>query len=202
MKKEFLDAWYKDSEVHDYLHRHPLSRDSLIVDIGSYKGSWIKHMCDSYGCICIGVEPIEEYAKESIKFQFINDVKIYNFGLTTGPDVEHDISVSEDASSIFILDDNLNKTKIKLKNAKLFFDLIDREIDVLQINAEGLEYQLVPYIIENKIIDKVKRIQVQFHDFYPSSEELMPKCINMIEDSGFTTKFNYDFVWYGAERNK
>jgi FkbM family methyltransferase len=202
MKEKTLKLWYRDDGVNDYLHNHSLSKNSLVVDIGCYKGKWIKKMSDTYGCTCIGVEPIEEYAAEASKIEFNSDVTIHNFGITSQNDCEHSISVTEDASSIFILTEDLKKNKIKLKNAKTFFESIDRRIDVLQINAEGIEYELVPYIVKNNIIDKVDFIQIQFHDFYPSSDTLMIDCIKMIEDVGFNTKFQYPFVWYGAQKQR
>lgn len=42
MKEKTLKLWYRDDGVNDYLHNHSLSKNSLVVDIGCYKGKWIK----------------------------------------------------------------------------------------------------------------------------------------------------------------
>lgn len=197
-----LDLWYKDNDVYEFLHKHELYKDSLIVDIGSYKGSWLHHMNKTYGCRCIGVEPIREYVLESCKLHFSNYCEINNFGLTTGDLVEDFINIEEDASSMFKVNDLKTKRKIELKNAKEFFKSIDGTIDVLQINCEGFEYILVPFMAENNLFENVNFLQIQFHDILLDSDLLMNQCIRHIENSGFSAKFNYPFVWYGAEKIK
>lgn len=202
MKKFYkISSWVKADKINDYLHRYPLTKESLIVDIGCYVGHWMSRMNELYKCRFIGVEPIEEYANVSKEIKFYNDAEIFNFGLTTGEDGYADIGVDSDASSLFNLDKNKKTRKIRIKNAKNFFNSIPKNIDLLQINAEGLEYELIPYIIDNNLIDSVKFIQVQFHGIVKNSDELMTNCIDKLESSGFTTSFNCPYIWYGAKRN-
>lgn len=202
MDQEILRLFREKDTIYDYLHNHKLNKDSLVVDIGSYKGNWIRRMNELYGCKCIGVEPISEYFIESQKLVFSDDVKIYNFGLTVGDQEDGFIKIDEDRSSLFCDEIGVAKNRVKLKNTKSFFEMIESKIDVLQINAEGLEYEIIPYMVKNNIMSSIKYIQVQFHSFYPNSSDLMLKCIDSIEKAGFETKFNYPFVWYGAERVK
>ncbi len=202
MKKETLDLWYKNNDVHDFLHVHDLSRESLIVDIGSYKGSWLHHMNKLYGCKCIGVEPIIDYFKESLQLEFNNKFEIHDFGLTVDDSGKIRMSFDEDASSM-VKEIVLKKSVVvNTVNAKEFFQRIQEPIDVLQINAEGLEYSLIPYMYENNLFAPVKFVQIQFHDISHTSQRAMYACIDLVEKSGFNTKFEYPFVWYGAERKK
>ena len=202
MKKfDKISSWVKVDEMNDYLHRYPLTSESLVVDIGCYVGHWLSHMNELYKCKFIGVEPIEEYANASKEIKFYNEAEILNFGLTTGDDGYADISIDNDASSLFNLDKSKKTKKIQLKNAKNFFDSIPKNIDLLQINAEGLEYELIPYIIDNNLIESVKFIQIQFHGILKNSDALMEDCIQKIESNGFTTSFNCPYIWYGAKRN-
>jgi FkbM family methyltransferase len=200
MKQEILDLWYKNNDVHDFLHRHKLSNESLIVDVGSYKGSWLHHMNKLYGCRCIGVEPVAEFVKESVKLEFNNDCQIHHFGLTTDDLLEDYINIDEDASSMFKIQGLETGRKIDLKNAKDFFLSIGDRIDVLQINCEGMEYSLIPFMIDNDLFKNVNFVQIQFHDISESSNRAMHHCIDIIEKNGFKTKFEYPFVWYGAEK--
>ena len=202
VKKEILDSWYQYNDMHDFLHKHHLSSDSLIVDIGSYKGSWLHHMNKLYGCRCIGVEPISEFFKESLNLEFNNTIEINSFGLTVGEENRVRMSFSEDASSMVKEFDLKGSVVVPVVNAKEFFQRIKEPIDVLQINAEGLEYSLIPYMKDHQLFDNVKSIQIQFHDISADSERSMYACIDLVEKSGFTTKFEYPFVWYGAERTK
>ena len=202
MKKETLDLWYKNNDVHDFLHVHDLSRESLIVDIGSYKGSWLHHMNKLYGCKCIGVEPVTDYFKESLKLEFNNKCEIHDFGLTVDASDKVRMSFDEDASSMVKEIDLKKSVVVNTVNAKEFFQRIQEPIDVLQINAEGLEYSLIPYMHENNLFAPVKFVQIQFHDISHTSQSAMYACIDLVEKSGFNTKFEYPFVWYGAERKK
>lgn len=202
MKKETLDLWYKNNDVHDFLHVHNLSRESLIVDIGSYKGSWLHHMNKLYGCKCIGVEPVINYFKESLQLEFNNKCDIYDFGLTVDSSDKIRMSFDEDASSMFKEIELKESVIVNTVNAKEFFERITDPIDVLQINAEGLEYSLIPYMCQHNLFAPVKFVQIQFHDISPDCKRSMYACIDLIEKSGFTTKFEYPFVWYGAERKK
>ena len=195
-----LDRWYRDNEAVDLLHSHDLTSDSLIVDIGSYVGKWIHKMNNMYGCKCIGVEPIEHFVKKSLEnnFKRHGDCKIYNFALSVEDNGFSYISVNNDASSIFKDFIDKEMLKIKTKNAKDFFTSIKKRINVLQINAEGLEYLLIPYMVHNKLLDNVDFLQVQFHEFSELDKKKARSCIKLIEENGFETKFDYNFVWYGA----
>ena len=37
------------------------------------------------------------------------------------------------------------------------------EIDLLKINIEGGEYDVIPRLLDTKMINKIKYIQIQFH---------------------------------------
>lgn len=200
MKKNQKIGWREADMANDYLHRYPLTSDSLIVDIGCYMGHWLSRMNELYKCKFIGVEPIEEHAEITKKIKFYNNAEIFNFGLTTAEDCYADISLDNDASSLFNIDESKKTRKIYLKNAKNFFESIPKDIDLLQINAEGLEYELIPYIVDNKLIESVKFIQIQFHRIIKNSDLLMTNCTEKLEKNGFTTSFNYPYIWYGAKR--
>jgi hypothetical protein len=85
-----------------------------------------------------------------------------------------------------------------MMHVKDFFDSIKTNIDVLQINIEGYEYELIPFMIRNGLLSNVKNLQIQFHNFYNNSERKMNRIITLLGRRGFKTKFNYPFIWYGA----
>lgn len=200
MKIETLDLWYKHNDVHDFLHTHKLSCKSLIVDVGSYKGNWLHQMNSKYGCKCIGVEPIPVYFNESLLLKYNNQCDIHNYGLTVGGSGKTEISLDEDGSSMIKDFKDKERLIVSVTNAKEFFEKIEEPIDVLQINTEGLEYSLIPYMSKHNLFQNVKFIQIQFHDINSNSENEMNSCINIIKNNGFIPKYNYPFVWYGAEK--
>jgi len=183
------------------LRDHSLNSNSLVVDLGVYRGSWLNDMNRIYNCKCIGLEPIKQYFESAISLPYSNECKIYNAAITIEDSGETEITLSEDGSSIVFLPDSLQKIKIKTINALEFFNSIDQPIDVLQINIEHYEWLLLPYMLQNNLLKNVKAIQIQFHGGgIEDAERKMYNIIHQIENQGFTTKFHSPFIWYGAER--
>jgi FkbM family methyltransferase len=118
----------------------------------------------------------------------INKIKLYNYGLSVESHIKKtQMNMAGDASR---LDVNHNPISVKMECAKDFFDSIKTNIDVLQINIEGYEYQLIPFLMKNDILSKVKNLQIQFHNFYSNSEKEMNNIISALQTIGFKTKFN------------
>ena len=203
MKIEDLDNWYRDNDVHDYLHRHEVSEDGIVVDVGSFCGKWVKQMNEMYNCRCIGLEPVHDFYAYSVAETYRSPEKciLYNFGLTVECDQDVEMSIENDGSSMLPISGCNKKSSVHLKNAKTFFSEINSQIDVLQINIENYEYELIPYMVEHNLFEKVLNLQIQFHDHYDDSYVRMNDCINKIESLGFKTRFNYPLVWYGATRS-
>ena len=194
-----LMTWFEEENDYFLLRNFDLNPDSLVVDIGCYNSTWLKDMYCKYNCNCIGIEPIQKYYEQGHRlFAGSEKVKLFNYGLTVERDQKMcTMSMFGDASRMDVRE---NPTDVQLVYAKHFFDSIDRDIDVLQINIEGYEYQLVPFLMRNNLLNKVKNIQIQFHNFYANSTEEMNIIISGLEYWGFKTKFNYPFIWYGASR--
>jgi hypothetical protein len=120
---------------------------------------------------------------------------VHNFALGL-ENKEDKINLDEDGSSI----SNEGEEIILIKDAKDFIK--DQRIAVLMINIEGYEYDLVPYLIENKCLDLVQNIQIQFHRNKGIKKEYMYGIIDDLNKLGFNTKFSYEFVWWGGSRNE
>lgn len=204
LDEKMLILWKRDDAISNFLYSFELPSANTVMDVGSYCGDWLINMNKMYGSRCIGIEPIEEYALKSIDNFNKNNIsselfQIYNFGLTIHEDGEQEINISEDSSSsLYSKENNKQKKIVKFKNIKNFLSNINYKIDVLQINAEGLEYELVPFMLNNNLFKDIKNIQIQFHIIDETSELKMNKCIQELSSYGYKTKFNYPLVWYGA----
>jgi hypothetical protein len=149
-------------------------------------------MNNRYGCKCIGFEPINDFIKG---LQLPESIIIHDFALGL-ENSEEKISIKDDGSSIT----KEGEYTITIKDAKDFIK--NKEIAVLMINIEGYEYDLVPYLINNKCLDLVNNIQIQFHKIPGIKRNYMRKIIKDLNQIGFTTKFDYEFVWWGGSRIK
>jgi FkbM family methyltransferase len=195
---EELMFWFEEDNDYYLLRDFNLNENSIVVDVGCFTGVWLKDMFCKYNCNCIGFEPLTKYFLKAQRILQNPKVKLDNFGLTVDQTNYESMSDSGDASSLF--HQTGNNTQVLLKNIMQVSSVFDQFIDVLQVNIEGYEYKLLPFMIQNNLLSKVKNIQIQFHNNIDGAETQMLDIINNLEQIGFKTKFNYKFVWYGATR--
>jgi FkbM family methyltransferase len=190
--RKTITKWFDDNGDHDHLRNYELKSEDLIVDVGAYKGKWLVDMYNKYGCRGIGFEPVRSFIEDLV---LPENIKIYNFAIGS-ENKEIKINLDGDGSSI----SNEGEETIIIKDAKDFIK--GKKIEVLMINIEGYEYELVPYLIKNKCLDLVQNIQIQFHRTEGIKKEYMSGIIEDLNKLGFSTKFHYEFVWWGGSRNK
>ena len=195
---EELMFWFEEDKDYYLLRDFNLSENSIVVDIGCFTGVWLKDMFCKYNCNCIGFEPLTKYFLKAQRILQNAKVKLHNFGLSVDQTHTENMMDCGDSSSLLGQSDNGNE--VLLKNIMEVSAVFQQSIDVLQINIEGYEYKLLPFMVENNLLNKVKNIQIQFHNNIYDAETQMLDIINNLEQIGFKTKFNYKFVWYGATR--
>jgi hypothetical protein len=64
----------------------------------------------------------------------------------------------------------------------------------MKINIEGGEFDLLPAAIDSGLIERIKFIQVQFHQFIPNAIENRLQIHKALEKS-HRQMWCYDFVW-------
>lgn len=173
---------------------YSLNENSVVYDIGGYKGEWAGKIFNFYGCNITIFEPVKEFA-QMISFQFLRNpkIKVYPFGLSNR-DKEMNISLEEDGSSVF--KKSSKKEVVELKKAS---DYIKGKIDLLKINIEGGEYEVLENLIENDLIKNINNIQIQFHDFVFLAKEKREQIQNELGKTHYPD-YNYPFVWESWKR--
>lgn len=193
---ENLMNWFESENDYHLLRSFHLNENSLVVDIGCYNGTWLKDMYCKYGCRCIGVEPVPKFYEQASRILCSNKIQLHNFGLCTSLTTQYTMDVCGDGSRVTPVGE-----RVRMKYAPKFFGNMSEDIDVLQINIEGYEYELLPFMIEKKLLKLVKNIQIQFHDNVADAGIRMDDIISSLEGIGFKTKFNHPFIWYGGSRD-
>ena len=74
-----------------------------------------------------------------------------------------------------------------------------QEIDLLYMNIEGSEYQLLNHIIETGLIQNVKHLQVQFHNYILNSKLERKKIRKKLKKTHYCV-FNFPFIWERWDR--
>ncbi|MCX6754454.1 MAG: FkbM family methyltransferase [Candidatus Nomurabacteria bacterium] len=191
--------WFKINGDKTLRLDYPLNSSSVVVDVGGYEGQWASDIFAKYNSDIIIFEPVKQFAQQiEERFSKNNKITCYNVGLSNIDKTEK-ISLLDDSSSLF--KNNTQLENITLVNTNNFFEQKNiNSIDLIKINIEGGEYDLLENLIENKLISKIKNIQVQFHDFVPNAKERMANIQEKLKETHHTT-YQYEFVWENWERN-
>ena len=186
--------WFQDRGDETLRLDYPLTPDSIVFDLGGYKGDFAFEIHRRYGSFVYIFEPAKAFYDECVqRFKGNEKIKIFNFGLSCETTTAY-ISDEDNGSSV-IKNNNENCEEITLKQFREEFDRLGiNTIDLLKINVEGSEFLILPHLIESGVISKVNHLQVQFHTFYPDAESLRNK---IRKDLALThvEKWNYSFVW-------
>lgn len=171
-----------------------LNENSVVFDLGGYKGEFAGAIYNKYRSSIFVFEPIERFYNIIIdKFKDEDKVKPYNFGLA-GRDQKLNISMTDDASSVFV-----KSKKTEVIQLKSIIDFINekaiKHIDLIKINIEGGEYEVLESLIEYGMLNRFTDIQVQFHDFIiPNAKERMQNIQKELAKTHRLT-YQYEFVW-------
>lgn len=197
LNNESLKRWFADNG--DYTHNitYDLNENSKVMDLGGYTGIWANQIINKYNPFVYILEPIPsffEVMKE--KFKDNNKVSLLNLGVST-EEKDGIIYLNNDGSStsntFATVTESIN---VKFKTIdKILEDFKLDYIDLLQINIEGDEYDLLDYMLETKVINKFKNIQVQFHMGVENDILRREKIRKGFINNNFEINFDYPFVW-------
>ena len=192
--------WFKDNGDKTHRLNYDLSKDSVVFDLGGYEGQWASDIFSKYVCTVHIFEPYRVYAaKIQERFKKNDNVFVHSFGLAMNADSLM-MTVSADSSSLF--KDGDDATEVQMVEASDFFDKHHVEtVDLMKINIEGGEYDLLDYLIEKHLVNRIENIQVQFHDFVDNAEERMHAIQAKLNDTHYLT-YQYEFVWENWARKK
>jgi FkbM family methyltransferase len=190
--KEF-QRWKTDHGDEEVRYKHDLDAESLAMDVGGYKGQWASDIYARYNCRVLVFEPVKSFA-QAIKERFKKNPRIEVFCLALGASRKREtISLSADGSSVY--GEGPEKETIEYEDVARFFQEHDiKNVDILKINAEGGEYELLPRLVDARLINRIKRIQIQFHKVLPDAESRMVEIWRQLEKTHRVT-YRYKFVW-------
>jgi len=193
-EKTVLD-WIRDRGDKTLRLNYDLDENSLVFDLGGYQGQWTSDIFSMY-CSTIHVfEPVVEFA-DAIERRFCRNEKIsvHRFGLSNETGVMQ-ISVDRDSSSLYKAGNDIRPARF-VRAVDFMQERQVRTIDLMKINIEGGEYDLLEHLIECALVESIRSIQVQFHDFVPDAEKRMASIQQELEKT-HTLSYRYPFVWEG-----
>lgn len=141
---------------------YKLKPDSVVFDVGGFKGDFAHLIRSKWGCPVHCWEPI--FVRD-LKDRFASDplVWIYDCALE---DVNEDreIFVNGDSTSMYFDSQGSVKQTIKVRSITDFIVHQDlQQIDLLKLNCEGSEFRILNELVKTGFIEKVRNIAVQYH---------------------------------------
>lgn len=176
----------------DTNHRvnYPLTKQSLVFDIGGYMGDWVREIDNRYGCTIKVFEPVKSFVDGLKKeFEDKDNIMIYPYGLG-GAKREEKINIDREASSIFKTNGAIETISIEDISKNVGSDIID----LMKMNIEGGEYEIINRLIETGQISQIKNIQIQFHDFIPKANKKRGDIQKELLKT-HKLEYCYPFIW-------
>ena len=170
-----------------------LAPESIVFDIGGYRGEWASLMRKKYDCYVHIFEPHPEFA-ELIADRFEEDSNVTVHPCALGSS-EGFLMLSDAADGSSAFSKGNPNVQGRICNATEMLETIDADnIAVAKINIEGGEFDLLRYLIETGAIEKFQKITVQFHNFVPDAVAQRSKIRTALAKT-HRCVWNYDFVW-------
>lgn len=195
IQADSLKKWGSDNGNFTHALNFNIDENSIVVDLGAYKGVWAQQIIDRYDPYVYLFEPVPKfYESLLLKFQGNPKVKVFNFGISTTNKKDF-IYVNQDATSSYITSND--KIEVNFIDFDSIFEVSNFEnIDLIQINIEGEEYPILQKISSQENIKKIKNIQIQYHIWI---EDAFVKRYNIQNEmsKNFDKTYDYPFVFEG-----
>jgi FkbM family methyltransferase len=186
--------WNRDDGDNSLRFNYPLDKDSIVFDAGGYKGDFAAEISSRFQSKVFVFEPVERfflYSKN--RFSKNPSISLFQYGLGAKNEV---LKIDEDENKTQMKNSGSTSTiEVQLKDIEAVLkDLNIIKIDLLKINIEGGEYDLLEKIYQIGFMDKIKNIQIQFHDFVPNADQ---KKIDITEKLKKTHQctWSYQYIW-------
>jgi len=190
-----VNRWFRDRGDETLRLDYPLQEDSVVFDLGGYKGDFAAAIHERYKCKVFLFEPVLAFYQVCAnRFKGNPKIACFHFGLSSA---EGEFYISDEDNASSLVNGKAVESGEKVKVRKMT-DFMKAEgigkIDLLKINIEGGEYDVLPCLIDAGKMGDIRFLQVQFHDFIPGAVENREKIRDALKRT-HEESWNYEFVW-------
>jgi len=174
---------------------YPLDRDSIVFDVGGYLGDFAAQIQQRYGCRVFVFEPVRKFFDHCVqRFIDLPQVRCFNYGLSAVAG-RFAITQEADGSSLTKASQSGPHEWVEVRR---FADVVEElglaRIDLLKLNIEGGEFDVLPHLIDSGLMQRVRFLQVQFHNFVPDAVNRRERIRERLRHT-HDEMWNYPFVW-------
>lgn len=188
-----MQSWLEAKGDETFAVDWPLTKDSIVVEIGAYKGRWSSQIAERYGCKVFAFEP------QSWAYDILVELSVrlpnlipFNYAIGLEDGVFPMSEWNTDACS-FMYADRRDKGLGRMREAtQVFAELAQYgHIDLMMVNIEGYEWLLLPYLLDMGVGTIIKRLCVQWHIFMDASGVRYSIITDKLHDNGFKRVWSF-----------
>ena len=164
---QFVNATVRNPNI---LTDIPIDHDSVVLDVGAYKGEWAEPIWDRCHPTIHCFEPAPRpYAQLSAKFAGNERVHVHPYGLG-GRDSTGSLALAGAGASFYDADPTFDRIEVPIRDVVgVLEELGLDEIDLIKINIEGGEYDLVDRLASSGRLAQMRYVLIQFHEWHPNA---------------------------------
>jgi FkbM family methyltransferase len=181
LNENSLAAWQAQNLEH-IRYEYDLTPESVVIDLGAYRGEWANEIHNRYKCQVVAVEPTE-YINDYTHGPIINKAAGAHNGKMSFGGRAYCSSIFEDGDHEYECID-VNSILVQYP-----------AIDLLKVNIEGSEYDVLSHIVDHGYHKRIKNIQVQFHEISGMPYELWYKDLANKLSLTHQLTWHYPFCW-------
>lgn len=195
--QEVFDKWRADDGDYELrLKSHDLGPSPFIVELGTHLGDGTAALRRQWpDATILTFEPIHSFYLAAAE-RFKNDPYIHTFNVGLGPKAGF-FQMTMDGYGSCISVDGQEVVEIMCPD-DVFAGVTN--IALMEMNIEGAEYDLLDHMLDNGWTNRIRNLQVQFHDVLPDAYARMIAIRERLAET-HTQTYCYDFVFENWRRN-
>jgi FkbM family methyltransferase len=154
---------------------YPLTQESLVWDVGAYRGEFACAAIEKYRCQVVAFEPMLIYVPAlRARLNMLTDrYEVMPYGLLDR-NLSTTMPLAGDSSSLY-KEAGAPGPSMPATFRDITGVIQERDpkrIDLMKINIEGAEYPVLRRLLDAGDLSRIHRLLVQFHTFVPDYEAL------------------------------
>jgi FkbM family methyltransferase len=147
-----------------------IDEDSVVFDVGAFRGEWSRRVWDRYHPTIHAFEPAPG-ASEHMTSTFAGHPKVtvHPFGLGRA-DLTVPLTLDGPGSSIYGESSGYGRVEVRIRDVVPVLDELGIErIDLLKVNIEGGEYDLIDRLEAAGWLPRTRLLLIQYHEWHPNA---------------------------------
>lgn len=190
IQKKSVEKWKAHNGRKEPMrYNYALNENSVVYDLGGYRGDWAHEINKKYNCRVVVLEPFPKWFKHC-ENRFVNNPKVEVYGVAASDRFGKAV-LSSDSQGSSLHMKSVNTETIELVDFAEFMSH-DNKVDLIKINIEGEEFAVLDTLYKNGMLSRITDLQIQTHPFVKNARA---KYMTMDHQLNTTHKKTYFYPW-------